>query len=508
MEIVSATDGGSELPQEKILTNVKDGPRGGIDDYERDTASKEDMSEEELFKLLLPDGKFPLPGASEKSRFFLAYSNEALVAWVKQRSPGCAAASVASAWNALGGLRRNDPGARTMDDNIEILKEVQSERVRSSKARVERLLGGRSPDPVIEAVKAHLAEEEKIIGGESKTDCAGKKTLRKAIKAVIFKSFRLEFDDGDTYVYTDPAFDLIRSDILEQKKQEEEMFGEDAFPSSQSATLPSEGKTSGDESTEGKTASSSTAESKMAQESENSNTNNSDDNEAPVERFEIKIKPAKRKPKSSFINWEKEFMDLFGRMGGLRKLCRKRPNTAAFGNWGINSQVNWLAAESEGLMDIRSTMMMGKRVRGSSVRIPLSSMDREEDIYMQWLQLRAVFTREDTILLSHHTNHYALIYAIREWVTKDGEHVRQILTARKGQRPTAWIDWSELRNTYVKWAGYKLMQIQRYGARPSKQTLFELKQRQAERKREKEAEAMEDLAALAEMKLAEVENSD
>ena len=69
---MSATDGGSELPQEKILTNVKDGPRGGIDDYERDTASKEDMSEEELFKLLLPDGKFPLPGASEKSRFFLA----------------------------------------------------------------------------------------------------------------------------------------------------------------------------------------------------------------------------------------------------------------------------------------------------------------------------------------------------------------------------------------------------------------------------------------------------
>ena len=45
-------------------------------------------------QLLLPDGCFP-GSNSDKSNFFIAYSNDALSAWVKQRSPGCAAASVA-----------------------------------------------------------------------------------------------------------------------------------------------------------------------------------------------------------------------------------------------------------------------------------------------------------------------------------------------------------------------------------------------------------------------------
>ena len=62
-------------------------------------------------------------------KLFIAYSNDALSAWVKQRSPGCAAASVAGAWNALGGLKRQDKGARTMDDNIGVLKQIQQDRV-------------------------------------------------------------------------------------------------------------------------------------------------------------------------------------------------------------------------------------------------------------------------------------------------------------------------------------------------------------------------------------------
>lgn len=453
----------------------------GIDDYERDSASSEELSKEELMQLLLPDGAFPLPGVPNgRKQFALAYSNEALVAWVKQRSPGCCGASVASAWNALGGLHRNDAGARSMDDNIEILKDIQADRVRTTRGRVERLLGGLDPRPVVEAVEAELRGRGLLIGGTSKEDCAGKKAMRAAFRAVVFKSFQLEHDVLEEYVHNDEAFVVLRQEmtpppqpaLVASKEDEDGLAGGQEFHASQ--TIPQRDDTPASSATNvtiqmygAKVADEAPPSTKVADDI---------DDEDAVE--------AVAAPTTKTMDWEKEFMELFNRMAGLNKLCRKRPNTAAFGNWGVSAQVNWLAAESEGLMDLRCTMFMGKKVRGSSVKVLLSSMDRAEDVQAQWLQLREQFTRDDTILLSHHTNHYALIYALREWIECDGTHVRQVLTARKGQRPTAWVDWVELRQTYVKWAGYKLMLIRRHNAdRPSKADLAELKSKELERRR-------------------------
>tara|TARA_B110000090_G_C13176073_1_gene367368 strand:+ start:246 stop:548 length:303 start_codon:yes stop_codon:yes gene_type:complete len=42
--------------------------------------------------------------------------------------------------------------------------------------------------------------------------------------------------------------------------------------------------------------------------------------------------------------------------------------------------------------------------------------------------------------------------------------VRQLLTARKGQRPTAWVDFSEARETVLGWVGYKMMSVTRQTA--------------------------------------------
>mgnify|MGYP003312553443 CR=1 FL=1 len=82
------------------------------------------------------------------------------------------------------------------------------------------------------------------------------------------------------------------------------------------------------------------------------------------------------------------------------------------------------------------------------------------EVEAQWGKLHAVFLDPRACLLFHLKNHYALIYALREW-TSDGKRVRQLLCARKGQRPSAWVDWLEARETILGWAGYKLMVAER-----------------------------------------------
>ena len=37
--------------------------------------------------------------------------------------------------------------------------------------------------------------------------------------------------------------------------------------------------------------------------------------------------------------------------------------------------------------------------------------------------------------------------------------VRQLLTARKGQRPSAWVDWAETHKYIAGWSGYAILAI-------------------------------------------------
>ena len=109
-------------------------------------------------------------------------------------------------------------------------------------------------------------------------------------------------------------------------------------------------------------------------------------------------------------------------------------------------------------------------LNGQPPYLSLRLGDSASDVDAQWAMLGDLFLRRGTALISHHKNHYALIFAMREWETEredDGgtggttttKRVRQLLTARRGQRPNAWIDFKEMRNTYLSWEGYKLMAV-------------------------------------------------
>lgn len=169
-------------------------------------------------------------------------------------------------------------------------------------------------------------------------------------------------------------------------------------------------------------------------------------------------------------NWRFELAGIFNKLSGLKRLQHPTvPSTTIIGNWGILEGVIRLSEERGlGSSGLQATLLMGKKIRTKSkIEAPLSATDSDEKISQQWNVLRSAFQRDDGVLLFHLKNHYALIYALKEWVESCTEarsgivNKRQVLTARRGQRPSAWIDFEEVRNQMIGWEGYKIMLISR-----------------------------------------------
>ena len=88
----------------------------------------------------------------------------------------------------------------------------------------------------------------------------------------------------------------------------------------------------------------------------------------------------------------------------------------------------------------------------------------------EWRALRALFAQPGVFLVSHHANHYAPVYALRERREENANgddsrvgrrETREMLTARRGQRPAVWIPWEEARATMRRWSGYGIMAFER-----------------------------------------------
>ena len=94
--------------------------------------------------------------------------------------------------------------------------------------------------------------------------------------------------------------------------------------------------------------------------------------------------------------------------------------------------------------------------------VPLARGASDEVIEREWRRLTTLFAADGSALIFHLKNHYALVHALRERTDRDGRRTREMLTARRGQRPNAWIPWEEARSTMLRWSGYAIMQATRH----------------------------------------------
>ena len=101
-----------------------------------------------------------------------------------------------------------------------------------------------------------------------------------------------------------------------------------------------------------------------------------------------------------------------------------------------------------------------------SAQIAVSASDTEDMIQQQWLTLCSHLTMPNVCLLIHLKNHYALVFACRHYYRQQENGggfaiVREILSARRGQRPSSWISFDEWRRMVLSWDGHRILKISR-----------------------------------------------
>ena len=146
-------------------------------------------------------------------------------------------------------------------------------------------------------------------------------------------------------------------------------------------------------------------------------------------------------------------------MGSLSKLTGEKPSTAPVGNDRLMSAVEKLALRHE--VPFRAWRFMGAAKSRSVWR--LSANDTKETVQVQWEALVTAVSSDSSVLIYHLENHYSLIFATREWDADAGyggkRTVRQILVAKPGQQPCSWVDFETVRGTLCGWVGYSILGV-------------------------------------------------
>lgn len=156
------------------------------------------------------------------------------------------------------------------------------------------------------------------------------------------------------------------------------------------------------------------------------------------------------KPK---ISLKVDVKELMRKRIGLERLRIDKPATQVIGNTHI-------LASAKHFDSVRCETLLAKACEGRHVRRSVSQSDNDAAIAEQWNLLSNLFNDESTVLLAHWHNHYALIYAMRAFfIVSEQKWERSMLTARKGQKPKEWMNFSEARRQMLRWKGHQIMAL-------------------------------------------------
>ena len=374
-------------------------------DFERDSSDPEDLSDP--LALLLPP-----QGMASLSRLGLHFSRHLLWGWVRQPSPCCGAASLAGAINGLLRLGRADPRALDHLLVLEVYRKMFRQLLRKRVAAFERRLEGTFGE-IFSLVEEELSAEGRELGARRAKNVSAR-TLSMVVQRILQRpdlpsSWRLILE--------------IESSRKELKEADQDEAGVIAISSEQTVRTSYRMDDDGEE-----------KEEEVGEEEEGG---------------------------SLVWRWQRELRVILKNINGYRKLSDPScPSTACIGSQTLVNCLRSMLLTANTHPFLEATFLMGVRLgRKSSLPIPVSHQDDDRTIASQWDKLRSAFAEENSVLLFHLRNHYALIFAMREYSVEDGKLVREVLTARKGQRPSTWVEFAEMRAIVLEWSGYNVLKL-------------------------------------------------
>ncbi|UPR05312.1 hypothetical protein HOP50_20g86620 [Chloropicon primus] len=146
------------------------------------------------------------------------------------------------------------------------------------------------------------------------------------------------------------------------------------------------------------------------------------------------------------------------KLGGLTKLNAEKPSTAPIGNETI-VKITEKIREDHGVPLRTWRFMSSKRSQ-----CQVAEADDDDKVTEQWDALKSCVSNPSQVLIFHLQNHYSMIYAARENQADEGyagkRLIRQILVAKPGQQPCRWIDFTSVRETILSWVGHAILGVE------------------------------------------------